>query len=213
MANKIMAAIEAHPVMVSIAIGGIGLAVTLAFMNRNNSASQNTVTGVPTDAAGNPLTGGFSMTPPLSNSDVATMLQDMEQQILDWEKSFQPGTSGGNSGGNNGGGTPVGSGGNHCPPGQAWNPITQRCSGDANPGGIPTGLGHPPIPGSSGPGNNPQPVFAKSGVWPGPLSSIWSFYQQFGHGESWQQYENQFVQWNHISNPNVIQKNTSYRVW
>ena len=117
---NIMQTIEQHPVIASVLVGGVGILVTIYFINKSNA--NNSVTGVPTDAAGNPLTGGLNVSPPLSNSDLSTMLQDMEQQILNWEQQFQDGhttTGNGNGSGNNGSGNGVPGGGRgiHNPPG------------------------------------------------------------------------------------------------
>lgn len=261
-----------HPVAVSIAIGGVGLIATIYLVRRAQSGSTNTATGIPTDAAGNPITGGLTVSPPLSQSDISTQLQDwensMQQQILGWEQNFVS-----NSGGNSGGPviTPVGN-----PPvgdvggwsfnsqlrewvysfGNMFNPTPEQ---NRTPGGPPPGgganqgwwstwwdatIGHwagkwvmpmqppPPIapqptpvqqiatnPGATGNSVQDTPVYAQTGVWGqagNPFTTLWYAWSKYGqpHGLNLQTYENDFMQWNRtVSNPNVIQANTTYRVW
>ena len=119
MANAVVSKIEEHPVISSLIVGGAGLGIALIIAARKNksSSSGSQIPYTATDAAGNPidpLTGqaipGASVSPGLSSSDLASALQDMEQQILNWEQGFNGSTSGGStSGGSSSGGT---SGGN-----------------------------------------------------------------------------------------------------
>lgn len=88
MANPIVQKIEEHPVITSIILGIAALGIAIIFANRAANA-QNTATGVPTDAAGNPLTGGIGVSPTLSNTDLQAEFQDLQQQILNWEQQFQ----------------------------------------------------------------------------------------------------------------------------
>lgn len=95
MPNAIMSKIEQHPVIASLILGGAGLGIALIFAKKAATAKNNAPGNVCTDAAGNPVDcnsgqplSGASVSPALSNSDLATMLQDMEQQILNWEQQF-----------------------------------------------------------------------------------------------------------------------------
>lgn len=166
--NKIVSTIEEHPVITSLILGGAGLAIALVFAAKNKSSSSNASNSAAsytcTDAAGNPVdcnTGqsvsGASISPGLSQTDLATMLQDMEQQILNWEQNFQPGnpSSGGTNppGGNNGGGNnllqcdviPVCLNGTHLHPPDATHPCSY-CAASASNGGGNTGGGQSTIP-------------------------------------------------------------------
>lgn len=110
MPNKITSTIEQHPVISSLILGGAGLGIAI-IIAKKQSTSNSTSSSICTDSAGNPVdctTGqalsGATVSPGLSSSDTATMLQDLEQQILNWEQTFgqQQSTNNGNNNGNNG---------------------------------------------------------------------------------------------------------------
>lgn len=220
--DKIVGMIEEHPVIVAAVVAGaiLGVVTLRRMAGGNTSSSGNTMTGssggslpVFTDASGNPIdpyTGqpipGASVSPQLTNSDVATLLQDMEQQILNWESSFQPNS--GSTSGNTGGSTSGNTGGSVPPAGPFPNP------GSGNPPTNPPT--NPPVNPSPPPSNPVTQLWATVTKWPSPGSSLWTIFQNPINNPthlSWQAWESNVLRLNPaITNPNLVYPNERIRI-
>lgn len=93
--KKVTDFLKQHWMIALLFIGGAAF-VLIRMRSGSSSSSGNTATTC-TDAAGNPVdctTGqalaGASVSPTLSPTDLQTQFQDLQQQILNWEQSFQP---------------------------------------------------------------------------------------------------------------------------
>lgn len=218
--DKITGMIEEHPVIVAAVVAGVILGIiTLRNMAGGGSSKTSGQNQLPvyTDASGNPIdpfTGqalpGASVSPQLSQTDIGTMLQDMEQQILNWEQNFQPNPSSGNDGGS----TPTTPPPNQNPtppsgptgPAQPVNPT--------NPPGIP----HQRMPAQPVPHNGGGTLFATVARWLNPNtpdSSLWQIWKdpRYNLGMTWAAWEANVLRLNpNIHNPNLLQPGQRVRI-
>lgn len=216
---KIMGFIEQHPIIIAGIVAGIGLAVFMIIRGKSavSNSPTNTVTGVPTDAAGNPITGGFDVSPQLSNSDLQAQFTDLEQQILNWEQSFQPGNVGSNP-------APTPNPTPNPPPGPVPPQPVPNPTPNPNPNPIPVGNGgsvnppphsHPRMP----PIPVPQQLWATVQRWLNPNtpdSSLWAIFRDPRYNPqhlSWSAWEANVLRLNpSIHNPNVLHPGQRVRI-
>lgn len=225
--DKIIGMIEEHPVIVAAVVAGVILGIITLRNMAGGGSSKTTGSGqnqlpVYTDASGNPIdpfTGqalpGASVSPQLSQTDIASMLQDMEQQILNWEQNFQPNPSNSNDGGSNP--TP--------PPNQNPTPPTgptgpnQPVNPPVNPPITPTPT--PPtqrMPAQPVPHGGGGTLFATVAKWLNPNtpdSSLWQIWKdpRYNLGMSWAAWEANVLRLNpNIHNPNLLHPGEKVRI-
>lgn len=197
--SNIKSGIEAHPVLASVIVGGVGLVATIYFMKRSKSSTSTNTQNVCTDSNGNivdcntglPIgtSGGFSLQPTNNNSDILTAIGNLSQAIQNLIQNQNNPTS-----------NPT--------PNPTPNPIPQPINGTGlpNPG---TGTLHPGGGGGTKPSPTPQPIAQKRYVTVAQWSStntpwnstLWGIAHHYG--ESLATIEKLNPQ---IKNPNLIYK-------